>query len=142
MDKLLVAALGNRNSGKSRTWNTLFNDTVRTGIKLRRLYLSENEFVRVYLVSGSPEEREKYVGDLIRVKDPAIVLCSIQYHKRVIETIDYFSERDYEIYCQWLNPGYRDQNDCRQFDRLGIFDYLIGLNSTVGIRNGKVNENL
>jgi ribosome biogenesis GTPase A len=30
-DRLFVGVLGNRNSGKSTTWNTLFGATVRTG---------------------------------------------------------------------------------------------------------------
>ena len=54
MDKLLVSVIGKRNSGKSSTWNSLFNRTVKTGIKLKRLYLNETEYVNVFLVSGSP----------------------------------------------------------------------------------------
>ena len=58
MDKLLVSVIGKRNSGKSSTWNSLFGRTVKTGTKLKRLYLNETEYVNVFLVSGSPEERE------------------------------------------------------------------------------------
>ena len=58
MEKLLIAVLGNRNSGKSHTWNTLFGSTVRTGKEERRLYFNDCEYVNVFLVSGSPEERE------------------------------------------------------------------------------------
>lgn len=138
MDKLLVSVIGKRNSGKSSTWNSLFGRTVKTGIKLKRLYLSETEYVNVFLVSGSPEERETYVGELIKVNNPTIVLCSMQYRIDVIQTIDYFNERNYKIFSQWLNPGFKATNELPQFDTLGIFNYLIGLDSIVGIRNGKI----
>jgi hypothetical protein len=141
MNKLLVSVIGKRNSGKSSTWNSLFGRTVKTGTKLKRLYLNETEYVNVFLVSGSPEERETYVGELITIENPAIVLCSMQYRKDVSQTIDYFIERDYQVYSQWLNPGFDNLNELPQFDTLGIFNYLIGLNSTVGIKNGKINLN-
>jgi len=44
----------------------------------------------------------------------------------------------HQIFSQWLNPGFHDPSELPQFDTLGIFNYLIGLNSTVGIRNGKI----
>lgn len=138
MSKLLIAVIGKRNSGKSSTWNSLFGRTVKTGTRLKKLYLTQTEYVNVFLVSGSPEERETYVGELITIENPAIVLCSMQYRKDVTQTIDYFTERKYQIYSQWLNPGFDDQNELPQFDTLGIFNYLIGLNSTVGIRSGKI----
>jgi hypothetical protein len=137
MEKLLVSVLGNRNSGKSTTWNTLFDITVKTGTKSRRLYLNDKEFVNVFLVSGSPEERETYVGEIITENNPRIVLCSMQYRTDVIQTIDYFLQRNYFIYCHWLNPGYDDVNEQPQFDLYGIFNYLIGMNSSVGVRNAK-----
>lgn len=74
MDKLLVSVLGNRDSGESHTWNTLFDGTVRTGKDERRLYFNECEYVNVFLVSGSPEEREIYVGDIVTAQNPKIVL--------------------------------------------------------------------
>jgi len=139
MDKLLIAVLGHSNSGKSTTWNQLFGRTVKTGIYEHDLYLNSTEYVKVFLVSGSPEERQKYVGELITVNEPRIVLCSMQYREDVRQTIDYFVEREYQIYCQWLNPGYHDPNEYPQFDNLGVFNYLQGLSATVGIRNGKIN---
>ena len=45
---LLVSVLGNRKSGKSHTWNTLFGKTVRTGGEVRKLYLSDTEYVEVF----------------------------------------------------------------------------------------------
>jgi hypothetical protein len=141
MKRLLVSVIGKRNSGKSSTWNSLFGRTVKTGTKLKRLYLNETEYVNVFLVSGSPEERETYVGELITVNNPAIVLCSMQYRKDVAQTIDYFKDKNYQIYSHWLNPGFNDENDQPQFDTLGIFNYLIGLDSSIGIRNGKIDLN-
>ena len=51
MDRLLVGVLGNRNSGKSHTWNTLFGRTVRRGKSSRRLELRSEECVETFLVS-------------------------------------------------------------------------------------------
>jgi len=59
-NNLVIVIMGNRKSGKSTTWNTLFGRQVRTGKK--KLYLTNYDYVEVFLVSGSPEEREKYVG--------------------------------------------------------------------------------
>lgn len=137
MEKLLVAILGNRNSGKSHTWNTLFKATVRTGKEERRLYFNNGEYVNVFLVSGSPEEREKYVGDLIADADPRIVLCSTQYKDDVKTTYEYFLKRSYFIFVHWLNPGYCDGDDSF-FDSLGLTNWLLSKRSMVGIRNGKI----
>ncbi len=141
MEKLLISVIGNSNSGKSRTWNTLFNRTVKTGTGLRRLYLNKSEYVIVFLVSGSPEERETYVGDIITQNNPSIVLCSMQYREDVKKTIEYFIKHDYKIYCHWLNPGFHDPNGQSQFDTIGIFNYILGLGSIVGIKNAKTNIN-
>lgn len=135
MDKLLISVLGHSNSGKSTTWNELFGRSVKTGIYE---HLLSTEFVKVFLVSGSPEERQKYVGELITVNEPRIGLCSMQYREVVRQTINYFVDLDYQIYCQWINPGYHDPNQNPQFDDLGIFNYLQGSIATVGIRNGKI----
>ena len=44
------------------TWNTLFGRPVSTGRKKEHnLSLCNDESVSVFLVSGSPEERKKYV---------------------------------------------------------------------------------
>lgn len=107
-DRLVVGVLGNENSGKSTTWNRLFGATVRTGRHPRDLELRPGETVNVFLVSGSPEERELYVGEILGDQDSRIVLCSMQYTKEVHETLDHFIGLEYMIYIQWLNPGYRD----------------------------------
>ncbi len=78
-NNLVVAVLGNRNSGKSRTWNSLFRKgrSVKTGPRMRKLFLTDTQYVEVFLVSGSPEERKLYVGDIIGDLKPRIVLCSM-----------------------------------------------------------------
>lgn len=136
MNKLLVSVLGNRDSGKSHTWNTLFGSTVRTGKEERRLYFNDCEYVKVFLVSGSPEERETYIGDLMTAKEPSIVLCSTQYRESVKSTFNYFIENGYFLFVHWLNPGYSDL-DISYFDNLSITNWLLSQQSLVGIRSGK-----
>jgi hypothetical protein len=135
-DKVVIAILGNRNSGKSRTWNTLFGRTVRTGNRIRRLYLTNSKYVKVFLVSGSPEERNTYVGRLIGKRAPRIALCSMQYRGDATRTIDYFLQHQYSIFIHWLNPGYSDP--ARQTDSLALISYLLDHGATVAIRNGTV----
>ena len=109
LDRLVVGVIGNENSGKSTTWNTLFGATVRTGKYPRDLELRIGEKVKVFLVSGSPEERKIYVGKILDGQESRIVLCSMQYTKEVHDTLDHFIGQEYMIYIQWLNPGYHDQ---------------------------------
>ena len=137
MEKLLVSVLGNWNSGKSHTWNTLFGSTVRTGKEERRLYFNDCEYVTVFLVSGSPEERETYVGDLVTAEEPRIVLCSTQYRESVKNTFNYFIDNGYFIFVHWLNPGYSDL-DMPYFDNLGLVNWLLSQQSLMGIRSGKL----
>ncbi|MFN6087414.1 MAG: hypothetical protein ACK47E_01565 [Cyclobacteriaceae bacterium] len=141
MDNLVVAVLGHRNSGKSTTWYSLFGRTVRTGTELKRLYLTADEYVDVFLVSGSPEERETYVGDIIGTQRPRIVLCSMQYRHDVTTTINFFIENSYFIFCHWLNPGYSDQSNSKVYDELGLVNYILSKDSVIGIRNGKTDPN-
>jgi hypothetical protein len=94
------------------------------------------------LVSGSPEERETYVADIIGEQKPRIVLCSMQYRDDVIETIDFFNKNGYFLYIQWLNPGYRDQNDMAHSDYLGVATRILNLASTLSIRNAKENPQI
>ena len=63
--RLLIGVLGNRNSGKSQTWNELFDSTVRTGKHRRQLALFPGECVEEFLVSGSFEERRLYAGHIL-----------------------------------------------------------------------------
>ena len=51
-DNLVIAVLGNRNSGKSLTWNTLFSRSVKTGPKMRSIYLTITVLLLVPLASS------------------------------------------------------------------------------------------
>ena len=136
MDRLLVAVVGNQNSGKSHTWNTLFGRTVRTGIKERPLSLGNGESVSVFLVSGSPEEQEKYVGEIVQ-GDPQIVLCSMQYRDDVFCSFRYFHQKGFFAFVHWLNPGYKDPCGTT-WDPLGLVPRLLVENSLIGIRDAKM----
>lgn len=135
-DNLVVAVIGNRNSGKSSTWNELFGRDVRTGTELRKLILNGDEYVEVFLVSGSPEERKKDIETIVPTHNPRIVLCSIQYQEHGFETIDYFTERGYFLFAHWLNPGYKDAT--YNEDDLGLIPEVLAKESLLGIRNGQI----
>lgn len=136
-DRLFVAVLGNRNSGKSTTWNELFGRTVKTGKQSRPLILQPQECVEVFLMSGSPEERQLYAGDILGDNASKIVLCSIQYTEEVAKTLSYVKSIGFDLYVQWLNPGYSDAGE--NWDRLGLINQLFDARSAVAIRSGKVN---
>lgn len=135
-DRLLVAVLGNRNSGKSTTWNRLFEATVKTGIYQRPLYLNRAQSVEVFLVSGSPQERERDVSNILTEPLPQIVLCSTQYRHDVKNTFDFFFANGYEVFVQWLNPGHSDPK--LYHDSLGLQDYLLNKGATLQLRDGHV----
>lgn len=138
-DKLLVAVLGNRDSGKSTTWNRLFDPTgkttVRTGTLPRPLYLNAAQTVEVFLISGSAEERKKEVGIILQGRVPEIVLCSTQYHEDVTKTFDHFFAEGYEVFVQWLNPGHNDE---AYQDKLGLRDFLLDKGATLHVRDGHI----
>ena len=134
MDRLLVAVVGNQNSGKSYTWNTLFERRVRTGKYEHNLPLCNGESVSVFLVSGSPEERGKYVGEIIQ-GNPRIVLCSLQYRHDVFESFQYFFDRGFFAFVHWLNPGFHDLG--AESDRLRLIPRLLTENSLIGIRDAQ-----
>ncbi len=134
--RLLIGLLGNRNSGKSHTWNELFGRTVRTGKHPRKLELLPGECVEVFLVSGSFEERGEYAGDILGSQDCRIVLCSLQYTDDVRETLSYLVDQAFHLYIQWLNPGFCDAN--QMDDQLGIVKGVLLETSTLTIRDGKV----
>ncbi len=135
-DRLLVGVLGHRDSGKSRTWDTLFGARVKTGKKPRKLELRPGESVEVFLISGSPEERQLYVGDILTDNDCRIVLCSMQYTHDVRDTLDYFLDRGFSLYIQWLNPGFRDTDTVQ--DSLGLRDEILSAQSTFSVRDGRI----
>ena len=133
--RLLIGLLGNRDSGKSHTWNELFRRTVRRGSYPRKLELLCGECVEVFLVSGSFEERHEYAGDVLGSQDCRIVLCSLQYTEEVHETLSYFVDQDFHLYIHWLNPGYHDTEQME--DRIGIVNDILLQASTFAIRDGK-----
>lgn len=77
----------------------------------------------MFLVSGSPEEREIEVGDILPEPLPQIFLCSTQYHEDVTNTFDYFFRKGYEVFVQWLNPGHIDPN--AYDDELSLQDFML-----------------
>lgn len=133
--RLAVIALGRRNSGKTTTWNTLFQTVVKTGTRERRLHLSKAQFVDVFLVNGSPEERDIPVAELLPADPPTIVLCSAQYRADVTDTFQHFFRQGYDVYVQWLNPGHPD--DGAYADDLQLCDWLLRKGATVQRRDGR-----
>ena len=133
--RLLIGLPGNRDSGKSHTWNELFGRTVKRGKHPRQLELLPGECVEVFLVSGSFEERREYAGDILGSQDCRIVLCSLQYTKEVRKTLNYLIEHDFHMYIQWLNPGFRDPH--QMDDHLDIVNEALLQPSTFTIRDGK-----
>jgi len=136
MDKLLVAVVGNRNAGKSHTWNTLFGRKVRTGVRPRSLTLFSNAETDVFLVSGSPQERKKEIDEILKGQHPRIVLCSVQYTPDGLETIRFFQQHGYFLFVHWLNPGRSDASVAP--DRLSLVKTALLTPSLIGIRDGKL----
>jgi hypothetical protein len=134
--RLFVGVLGHRNSGKSTTWNTLFDTKVRTGKQSRILPLKRGECVEVFLISGSPEERQIYAGDILGNQDCRIVLCSIQYTEAVRETLGFVTQNRFDLFVHWLNPGHNEVGE--NYDSLGLMPWLLGHRATVAIRNGHI----
>lgn len=137
-NKLLIGVLGNHRSGKTETWNNLFSRKVRTGKHLRKLKVFDKD-ISIFLINGSPLERRTELEYIMPDKDPNIVLCSFLYHKKVKENFNYFLDRGYDIYIQWLNPGFSDESDKVLFYNVGIINYLLSHGATVSVENGKVN---
>jgi hypothetical protein len=135
---LAVVVLAKRNAGKSKTWYTLLGRKVKTGKKLKRIYFNYSEYVEVYVINGSPEERdedvERLMKDSIGDLKPRIVLCSVQYTEHGLETIDFFQQNEYEVHTQWLNPGYSDAKSYQ--DYLNFTTKIEEGGGTIEIRNG------
>ena len=135
-ERLLVAVLGNRHSGKSKTWRTLFGHKVSIGY--RKLPLYYNDCTTVFVIPSSPQEKEIPVNKLLGKERPRIVLCAIQYSLDAHNTIDFFVQNGYTILLHWLNPGYNDKVT-HPYDQFGLISRVLGNNSLVGIRSGKGN---
>ncbi len=136
-DRLFVGVLGHQNSGKSETWNRLFGKTVRRGRNSRPLTVGNRECADVFVVSGSFEERGEYAGDVLSDQTARIILCSIQYNDDSWQTLKYAHESGFDVFVQWLNPGYSDKS--MYFDRIGYCQRLLATEVTLSIRDGTIN---
>ena len=137
--KLLIGVLGNLGSGKTTTWNKFFNRNVHTGKNIRKIEINGIK-IPVFLISTSPLERKTDLKYILPEKDPQIVICSFLYHKKVKANFEYFISRGYELYIQWLNPGFNDANEKFLFYNDGIINELLSYNATVSVKNAKTNE--
>jgi hypothetical protein len=137
--KLLIGILGNNQSGKSYTWSSLFNRTVRTGKHIRKLEIIDKS-IPLFLINGAPLSRKVDLKEILPETDPQIVLCSFLYHKNVKNNFNYFIERGYDMYIQWLNPGFNDSHDKALFYNSGIINYLMSNGATVSIKNVKTDN--
>ncbi|MEA2879658.1 MAG: hypothetical protein QOF14_4854 [Hyphomicrobiales bacterium] len=133
--RLFVGVLGHRKAGKSTTWYELFGHAVRRGKNARQLILIKESAAEVFVVSGSFEERGEYADEGLDKQDARIVLCSIQYNEEGLNTIDYAFKNGFDVFIQWLNPGYHDETD--YFDRLGLVNSVLARGGTFAIRDGK-----
>jgi hypothetical protein len=144
-ERLLVGVMGHSNAGKSHTWTELFGAKVKTSFygNERELWLSPKERVSVFLINGSPGERDKDVKDILnpsgcdKFESPRIVLCSMQYPCDIKgTTLQYFIKQEYYLFIHWLNPGYHDPQ--KYNDDFGCIPYILQENnSLIGIRDGK-----
>ncbi|WP_057767790.1 hypothetical protein [Cytobacillus praedii] len=123
--KLAVVALGNKNAGKSNTWYKIFNqENIPTIRRLRQLHFNKKEYVHVFLLNGSMEERKREIDE--ELIDCDILLCSVQYNEKGKKTIEYLHKQGY----QWLNPGCEDKQ--QYTDYLSIIQMINSYpNSTV-----------
>jgi hypothetical protein len=134
-DRLFVAVIGARHSGKSTTWNSLFGREVRTGKEPRKLQLGQRLSTEVFLISASHEEKHLYASEVLANVDCKIVLCSVQYSEGAFDsTWGYIFEKGFTIYGQWLNPGHDGKE---YFDGLGLINVLLQNEATVCIRDGR-----
>jgi len=133
-NKLAVVVIGHPNSGKTETWKVLFDRNVRTGSHLRPLYLNNQEYVDVFLISGSAEERSMHISDILKGATPSVLLCSVQYRWDAQQTLQYLQGNGFSLFIQWINPGFSDVYVLP--DSLGLTSFLLYHEATVQIRNG------
>ncbi len=137
-EKMMIGILGTVKSGKTHTWNLLFDKSnVKTGKKNRRLYFDENTWVDVFLINRSAQKRKMDIKNIMKDNKPEIILCSMQYAKKLPQTLKYFVDNDYFMYIHWLNPGFNEPNDIPLFYDSDLVDYMLSVPSMLGVRNGK-----
>ena len=139
--RLVVGVLGNPNSGKSKTWYTLFGYRARGGKHLKWLELRPGQWVQVGLIGASPEESGLDLDerlDEFEAQDGRIMLCSMQYVNTekvtVLDTLRCFIDRDYTLYVQQLNPGHVGSGPVQEDQ--AITDTILEARSTLAIRDG------
>jgi hypothetical protein len=70
------------------------------------------DYLDVLLRNASFEEWGDDVEDYFDESNlPNIVLCSVQYIEKGMHTIQWFKDHGYHLYIQWLNPGFRDEEE-------------------------------
>jgi hypothetical protein len=137
-DKLMIGVLGGEKSGKTYTWNLLFNKkSVKTGRRTRHLYFDEVSYIEVFLISRSAQKRKMDIESIMKEETPPIVLCSLQYARKLSNTLKYFVDGGYMMYLHWLNPGFKEPNDIPLFYDSDLVDYILSVPSLLGVRNGK-----
>jgi hypothetical protein len=75
-------------------------------------------------------------GDILNNQKARIILCSIQYVDKCRDTFTYVKENDFDLFVQWLNPGYNDPGV--YFDHLGLIGVLLSDRATISMRDGKI----
>lgn len=129
--KVAILILGNRNSGKSNTFYEFFGKKIRTGLK--KINFNKKD-IELFVKNSSFEEMDQEINDAIFVRNssfeelddeaenffnennlPKIVLCAVQYKEKGLSTIEYFKNKGYYLYIQWLNPGFKDTKEYDDF---------------------------
>lgn len=147
-NRLVVGVLGRNDSGKSKTWYTLFGRRVTIQGNPKRLELRPDEWVRVFLINRSQEETGRTVEEILRGQNCPIVLCSMRYATGGKKALNYFIQEGFDLYVQWLNPGFDkpgfDERNPYPYvnkkdpspDRLGLRDLVRAAGGQFFIRNG------
>jgi hypothetical protein len=134
-NRLFVAVIGERHSGKSKTWNTLFSRVTRTSSHPHLLKVSDGGSVEVFVISASNEEKKQYARDVLKDVNCRIVLCSVQNVEEGFKrTWNFVFDQEFDIYAQWLNPGFDNKE---RWDSLGLVNRLLHHGGVICIRNGR-----
>jgi hypothetical protein len=136
LERLFVGVLGNRNSGKSTTSNTLFGATVRTGQYPRTLTLYDGECVEVFVISGSPEERHLYAGDIPKKTGMPHRALFALIHRGGTSDARFRDRGGLRYLRAMVKPRPNDAGENN--DQLGLMPWLLGHGATVAMRDGQV----
>lgn len=141
--------MGEQGSGKSITWETLFGGRHRSGIHMLQL----NRYIhsRVLLFVSSPQENRWNMNAFLntfrnrqRGENLDIVLCSLQttltnnmirrHVTSARDIIEHMDENGFDIFIQWLNPGFTSEIDNTPNITQQVMSYC-EIDSVIGIRN-------